>query len=602
MTMALGEAFIDVIANLRPFIRSTKKAMEDAAKEAEDNFKKGLENAAGEGGEKAGRRAAQGVRRTLGDRNKPPWIDITGALAGALDDGISALPAEVKAGIVLGITAALPIAGGALTGALVAAAGIGVAGIGVALASQFEGVQETATREFREIRTNLVESAGAFEDATISAIIRISDEIQLLGPRFERIFNEAASFVAPLNEGLLAALDFITESIERSIGDIRPFVDEIASGFVLLGTVAGDALEILVSTGEDGQAALRDLIGIMAALILGTAELLKLLTETYGLVRDIAQGTPDWLLLLSPGVAAFAGLANETDRLRTENEELINSNVYLYDSQGRVITITKEEEKELKELQKQLEETRDATFDAFQSNIDFERSLDEVAEALKRNGATLDVQNEKGRKNLEEIKAAIQDAQAAALDRFRTQELTAVESAQFYADEINRLREVARQGGITKERFNQIFGALINLNNLPITPETQGLRELAAVALRAAQQLERTLRAARQLRNTGVRMPWGGGFEEFADGDIVNRPTFAMIGEAGPEVVLPLTRPQRAAELMRRSGLDQMLGSNRSGDVYVFIGNEQLDARTYRIVEGSNKAQGLALSQGFRGF
>jgi hypothetical protein len=44
-----------------------------------------------------------------------------------------------------------------------------------------------------------------------------------------------------------------------------------------------------------------------------------------------------------------------------------------------------------------------------------------------------------------------------------------------------------------------------------------------------------------------------------ANGGIVYGPTRALIGEAGREVVIPLTRPQRAAELAERSGLLNLL-------------------------------------------
>ncbi|MFF4829821.1 hypothetical protein ACFY20_44605 [Streptomyces sp. NPDC001312] len=46
----------------------------------------------------------------------------------------------------------------------------------------------------------------------------------------------------------------------------------------------------------------------------------------------------------------------------------------------------------------------------------------------------------------------------------------------------------------------------------------------------------------------------------FADGGIVLGPTHALIGEAGPEVVIPLTKPRRAAQLAAQSGLLDMLG------------------------------------------
>lgn len=46
----------------------------------------------------------------------------------------------------------------------------------------------------------------------------------------------------------------------------------------------------------------------------------------------------------------------------------------------------------------------------------------------------------------------------------------------------------------------------------------------------------------------------------FARGGIVYGPTHALIGEAGPEVVIPLSKPKRAAELAARSGLLGILG------------------------------------------
>jgi hypothetical protein len=42
---------------------------------------------------------------------------------------------------------------------------------------------------------------------------------------------------------------------------------------------------------------------------------------------------------------------------------------------------------------------------------------------------------------------------------------------------------------------------------------------------------------------------------KFANGGVVTDATMSLIGEAGPEVVIPLTRPARAAQLVRESGL-----------------------------------------------
>lgn len=48
----------------------------------------------------------------------------------------------------------------------------------------------------------------------------------------------------------------------------------------------------------------------------------------------------------------------------------------------------------------------------------------------------------------------------------------------------------------------------------------------------------------------------------FADGGIVLGPTHALIGEAGPEVVIPLTRPRRAKQLVEESGLLGIIGAD----------------------------------------
>jgi phage-related protein len=47
----------------------------------------------------------------------------------------------------------------------------------------------------------------------------------------------------------------------------------------------------------------------------------------------------------------------------------------------------------------------------------------------------------------------------------------------------------------------------------------------------------------------------------FANGGIVTSPTAALIGEAGKEVVIPLTRPGRAVELAQQSGLIDLLAA-----------------------------------------
>jgi hypothetical protein len=59
---------------------------------------------------------------------------------------------------------------------------------------------------------------------------------------------------------------------------------------------------------------------------------------------------------------------------------------------------------------------------------------------------------------------------------------------------------------------------------------------------------------------------------QLARGAVVDNPTLALIGEAGPEVVVPLTNPKRAQELAEQSGLLSMLrGGDRGGNTQVIV-------------------------------
>jgi hypothetical protein len=49
------------------------------------------------------------------------------------------------------------------------------------------------------------------------------------------------------------------------------------------------------------------------------------------------------------------------------------------------------------------------------------------------------------------------------------------------------------------------------------------------------------------------------GFLAFGNGAEINRPTIGLLGEAGREVVIPMTRPSRARELAASSGLTELL-------------------------------------------
>jgi len=70
------------------------------------------------------------------------------------------------------------------------------------------------------------------------------------------------------------------------------------------------------------------------------------------------------------------------------------------------------------------------------------------------------------------------------------------------------------------------------------------------------------------------------GEHHFADGGIVNKPTFGLFGEDGPEVNIPLGKPAKARALAEASGLATMI---RKDDTKVFV-KVDLDGRPFKAM------------------
>lgn len=95
----------------------------------------------------------------------------------------------------------------------------------------------------------------------------------------------------------------------------------------------------------------------------------------------------------------------------------------------------------------------------------------------------------------------------------------------------------------------EIFGTLADLITGTFDRAIRGSRRIINGFIRATNVAIRGLNVV-----PGVNIPQ---ISELANGAIVTRPTLALVGEAGPEAVIPLTRPARAAQLMDEAGLSQ---------------------------------------------
>ena len=590
----LGEAFIAVKADMAPFRRGLKKEVQDAAdaieKDLSTAISKGLEGTAEKAGEEAGKKAgdgfAKGSKSKLGDKKNSPWVEIIGAFGAALDDGLSALPTEIKATIVLALLAISPLIAGAISAAIVAGIGAGVATLGVALASQFTVVRERWTQFVSTLRETLVGTALPFEAAILTALTRVEQRLGDFVPLLENIFREGAGFLMPIVDGALDALEEILSAIETEIPNMEDFVKELAVAFKVLGIAIADAIQILTSTGRDGQRALRDLAYLIAGLIVASAELLAALTKVYGTIRDIAK--------VAPIFGIFTLFIAESDSLAKQNQVTGDSNRYVEETFSGVIEATKKEEKALKELNTQMEAFIKDQFDAVDAQIAFEEAVDELTESFRENGRTIDIETKAGRENLTNLGNAIKAAQRANEERVASGKMSAADSHKLMLQEIEEIYRIAAAFGISRKAVDEYYGSVVAALNVP-GPSLAWAHELAYLMTLSANEARRYNR-----ERWGLDPNRLGGNQPFAEGGIVYGPTNALIGEAGAEVVIPLTRPARARQLLEQSGLSGMLFGGSNVAVQVFIGNEELDARTVRIVNQSASRQARSLAFGAR--
>lgn len=639
----LGEAYIAVHADLTPFRVDLQREVPVLADALEAALNKGLDQAResgkvraaalgdetihiisskwekklGELGDRGGKTFLTRFKKIIDDDNGGGFVGaITkgfGALGTVLDNGISSLPVEVKAAIVLGIVAAAPFVIAQLGSAVSAGIAVGVVGLGVALTSQFVAVEESAVSLGRTLREALVRSSEPFLLPVLNAISQINDFLPTLETKLHRIFGESSSFIQPLVNGLLGFVDQILDGLDRGLGSngAGALVNALADGFFYLGDAIGDAFEILLKSGEDGQVALRDLIIQLGSLLVFAAKLIAVFEGMYVSMRKFLNDIPTVIAVLFPPLyaakSAFESVDDAVESADKQATAYAYTNVELGVTVDSVISKTDAETKALKDEAKAMDTARDAAFASVDAHLAYEQALDDMTEALKENGKAFDFEGQKGRDNLEAVGDAIRRAQAYAEDRYNSQELNSIQAQQFYEQELAAIYKNAAAYGVTKKQIDAVYGSAIALLALPTRADGDPFNFITRSADSAYFAVVRAAAAASKLggKNSSPSLSGftpgtnGGGFQEYADGGIVDRPTFAMVGEDGAEAVIPMQKPARAAQLLRQSGLDQMLGSSATYVTAVFDG-EPFQARIVKTVRGSQQVTARSVAYGVR--
>lgn len=639
----LGEAYVRVRADLRDY----DKDLDAALKRSTDKFEKALNERLGrqvgkgladgltaeideavkasgrklgdefeDAAEDAGKRGAEGLKRGFGGGGSGSLTEsFFKGIGGLLTDGLSGLPPQLKVAFGIGIVAATPVILAGVQGAVGAGIAAGVAGLGIALATQYEEVQDAGRLLGDSLRENLVIAAEPFVGPLIESMGRIDAFAESISFRLQNIFGNAAGYLAPLTSGLLGFLDLVTEGLESFSVNGDEYIDALADGMIFFGDAINEVVTEFGELGDEGGQALRDLLFAGADIVVFLGDLIRLSTIAYDSFRDLSTGTEWWntaLKILLPGLALGEVVFKDIDEATGDADEALTrydqTSEEFIDTEGRSIRVTNAQTKALQEQADAINDLRDSQLDAIGSLVDYHETLDDLAKSAKDNKGAFDFKSPGGRENIENYRQALIAAQKSATDLYESGKLTQEQAQTYYEQLEEDAKRTATSNGILKSSIDAIFGSISSVIGLPPVPDKFGLLASAAAAAEATiRQLNAEMNRGRFTPNSSLPPSSGvspnppsappSSYRGYAAGGVSTQEQLAWISEGDKaEAIIPLSNPRRAREVAAQSGLMGVLGGDGASITNVYIGNEQLDTRMFKVAKASSTASARMLN------
>ena len=461
-------------------------------------------------------------------------------------DFISALPPEVLAGIAAGI------GGVGLAMGSINAAGAIAQMAGYTAAAQTAGAMSTKLSSL--IKTGLGKAglwgavaAGAFGAAEgikmlareISGVEDQAKDFVASGTEISNVFRQMNSDLQGNSlvgnfEDLGAAIGRLPEvghGVTGVFANIGLAFDEAGAQALALSGTLGELDGPLADLANNSVAAAQDKFSLWATQLGATDEqvlaMLNSMPEFKAVLEDVSlaatgTATDQQLLNLAMGEGSSAA-----DQIRAA-----------YAATGGQAALTADQ---IQTLSDKISNTNSRFFEARSASRDYQAALDELTASLTENGNTLDINTAEGRENEEALDAV---AQAAFNLSAKTLEQTGSQQKANDAIRTGRsdLIDLADQFGWTQAE------AEAYANALGLIPENINTRIDLDKA--AAQKAIDTFISS----NNGKRITvWvdprssgnvgGAGMNMYATGGTVNGAQHAIVGEAGPEAIVPLNRP-----------------------------------------------------------
>lgn len=571
--MALGRAYIEVHADLKPFQKDLKTKIGPMLRDVQKEIDKSLKDALDKGLGGAGGKSGSGGGPTIRPKIKPEFDtkdsdrEIRGFFArfqayskkawGGFMDGLTFAMKNSDsietAGIILAVSIGAIVS--PLLGAMIGAAitgGIATAGIAGAIALAFQDARiRTAGKSMWDgILGGLERSASVFVGPLLQAFETLSRGIGMEMLRYERIFARLAPYVDNLAEGIVGFIQAMGPGLEAAFENAGPVLATFADYLPVLGESFGIFLE-RVSESPGVIAGMVAIMQIAGDALVYVGNTIKFLSDMFVWFLQKVDSMPDWIV---PN-----GLAADVDEMLAAMERSGEPMAKYGEGLNKIKGASGDAAEKTQDLTASLNIFFGAALASSNAAIAFEQAIDGVRESIKENGKQIDINTAKGRANVTAVNQSIEAAIRARDAKIK--ETGSVSAGnKVYSTYIERLRKTLTQAGLTKKQIEELIG---QYDELPPAVSTNvsapGLSAALAQAARLNAELDRINRRAKS--NPMGRGGNYAGVGGYAEGGVVRRQELAWVGEGNkPEAIVPLTNPKRAAQVMNEAGLSGMGG------------------------------------------
>jgi hypothetical protein len=444
--------------------------------------------------------------------------------------GVAGAAAPILGGMAL---AAAPIIGGTIAAAIIGGAGIGGVIGGVVLAARSPEVAKAGLRLQETVLADMTSRAKThFEKPVLAGIAAIQRGYAGLTPDIDRIFKASSRFTGPLVQGALGFVQKIVGGFADAAEAAGPVIDVLSNRLPDLGDAVADIFTSLKDNGVDAAVALDVALNLVEGSIRVVGGAVNGLVESFGfLARVGAFGRDAQLeyirLAANAEIASAANreAANSLDGTKKAGEGVAGA-------LGALVAKTTEAGKAadaharsvqgqrgaLLELSNALRAQTDPVFALREAQNSLKEAQDKASEAVRKHG-----------RDSVEGRTATRNLASAALD---LQGAVGALGGSFNGKLTPAMRNTYRAAGLTEAQINDVEREFRSAKR---AGDAYAKTYRATVITNYINRYSNVVTSAADKAYAETKR----GMQKRASGGPVTRGTPYLVGEHGPEVVVP---------------------------------------------------------------